>query len=327
MTRILITGASGFLGSALACRLSIEGRPLRVALRHPQPHWPAEVEVVPVSGLEPDADWSMAVEGIETIVHCAARVHIMREEELTPLDEFRKINVYGTINLARQAIEAGVKRFVLISSIGVNGAETTDRAFSADDVVSPQTPYAISKWEVEQELMKLAKTSGLEVVIIRPPLIYGQGAPGNFAQLLRAVKLRLPLPFGRLQNLRSFVALDNVVDLINRCIDHPRAANQIFLVSDGEDLSTAEFIQRIAKALGKPILLFPISEKWLNKLAGLFGKQQQLRKITGSLQINIEKTMTMLSWKPVISIDDALNSAVLSRRARPGNTLDVKSNR
>ena len=309
MTRVLITGASGFLGGTLARRLVEEGWPLRLAMRRSYAGSPTAVEVIQVPTLEPETDWRKAVEGVKTIVHCAARVHVMEDDAASPLDEFRRINVRGTINLARQAVEAGVKRFVLISSIGVNGAETFGQAFRADDAASPHSPYAVAKWEVEQELMKLALKTGLEVVTIRPPLIYGPGAPGNFAQLLRIINLRFPLPFGRLHNLRSFVAIDNVVDLIVRCIDHPKAANQVFLVSDGEDLSTTDFIRRIAKAQGKSILLLPIPEKWLEKLAGLVGKQQQLHKLTGSLQIDIEKTVTTLSWKPVISIDEALIGA------------------
>lgn len=306
MKRVLITGASGFLGGALTRRLVAKGWPLRLAMRRPYTGSPTDVEVVQVPTLEPETDWRKAVEGVTTIVHCAARVHVMKDDAASPLDEFRRVNVRGTINLARQAVDAGVKRFVLISSIGVNGAETFGWAFRADDAASPHSPYAVAKWEVEQELMELGSETGLEVVIIRPPMIYGSGAPGNFAQLLRIVKLRFPLPFGRLHNLRSFVAIDNVVDLIVRCIDHPKAANQVFLVSDGEDVSTTGFIRRIAKAQGNSILLLPIPGKWLETLAELFRKQAQLRKLTGSLQIDIEKTVTMLSWKPIISMDDAL---------------------
>jgi nucleoside-diphosphate-sugar epimerase len=309
MTRLLITGASGFLGGALTRRLVGEGRPLRLVMRRSYTSTPTAVEVIQVPTLEPETDWRKAVEGVTTIVHCAARVHVTKDDAASPLDEFRRVNVRGTINLARQAVEAGVKRFVLISSIGVNGAETFGRAFRADDAASPHSAYAVAKWEVEQELMLLAQHTGLEVVTIRPPLIYGPGAPGNFARLLRVINLGFPLPFGRLYNLRSFVALDNVVDLIVRCIDHPKATNQVFLVSDGEDLSTTDFICRIAKARGKPILLLPISEKWLEKLAGLVGKKQEMTKLTRSLQIDIEKTVTTLSWKPVISIDEALIEA------------------
>lgn len=306
MARILITGATGFLGGALMRQLVSEGRRVRVAVRPTQISWPAEVDVVQISGLEPETDWCKAVKDIRTLVHCAARVHVMKETAENPLDEFRRINVRGTINLARQAIDSGVDRFILISSIGVNGAETVGRPFCADDAVSPHSPYAVSKWELEQELAKLGQESGLEVVVIRPPLIYGYGAPGNFSQLLRAVNLRVPFPFGHLRNLRSFVAIENVVDLIITCIDHPRAANQTFLVSDGEDISTTDFIRRIAGALGKPAYFLPIPEHWLENFACLVGKQQQLRKITCSLQVDIEKTVKILSWKPVIRIDEAL---------------------
>jgi len=313
-THVLITGATGFLGSALARRLVAECWPLRVAVRRPQTQWPAGVDVALVPSLEPDSDWHKAVQGITVVVHCAARVHVMRDDALDPLDEFRRINVLGTLKLARQAAEAGVKRFILISSVGVNGAETFVQAFRADDPASPHSAYTLSKWEAEQELMRLARETGMEVVVIRPPLIYGPGAPGNFAQLLRAVNLCLPLPFGRVQNVRSFVALENVVDLIVRCIDHPKAANQIFLVSDGEDLSTADFIRRIAIARGKFSALVPIPESWLWMLARVLRKEQQLRKITCSLQVDIEKTVSVLSWHPIISLDDALVKSVRSSK-------------
>lgn len=306
MMRVLVTGASGFLGGALTRRLFADGRSCRVAVRRLGGSWPAGVEVDVIPGLDSQTDWRKAVEGVGTVVHCAARVHVMKEQSASPLDDFRRINVHGTLHLARQAVAAGVKRFVLISSIGVNGSETSDQPFCADGAVSPATPYAISKWECEQELLALGRNSGLEVVIIRPPMIYGPGAPGNFARLLRLIDLQLPLPFGGLKNLRSFAALDNVVDLIVLCIDHPAAPNQVFLVSDGEDLSTTDFIRHIAKARGRSVLLLPIPEKWLETLAGMAGKRQQLRKLTGSLQIDIEKTITMLSWKPVVSVVEAM---------------------
>lgn len=313
-TRVLITGATGFLGGALTERLIAEKRPLRVAMRRPQIQCSSDLDVVLVPDLEPDTDWGKAVEDIAVVVHCAARVHIMRDKALDPLAEFRRINVLGTLKLARQSAEAGVKRFVLVSSIGVNGTETFAQAFRADDPVSPQSPYTVSKWEAEQELMKLSSETGMEVVVIRPPLIYGPGAPGNFSQLLRAVNLYCPLPFGRLHNVRSFVALENVVDLIAKCIDHPKAASQVFLVSDGEDLSTADFIRRIAKAQGKFPVLIPMPETLLWKLAKVLRKEQQLRKITCSLQVNIDKTISVLSWYPVISVDDALAKNVKKPR-------------
>lgn len=295
-TRVLITGATGFLGGALTQRLIAEKRSLRVAVRRPQIQCSSDLDVVLVPDLEPDTDWEKAVEGIAVVVHCAARVHVMKDKALDPLAEFRRINVLGTLKLARQSAEAGVKRFVLVSSIGVNGTETFGQAFLADDPVSPQSPYAVSKWEAEQELMKLSSETGMEVVVIRPPLIYGPGAPGNFSQLQRAVNLYFPLPFGRLHNVRSFVALENVVDLIVKCIDHPKAANQVFLVSDGEDLSTADFIRKIAKAQGKFSMLVPMPEAWLWMLAKIIRKEQQLRKVICSLQVDIDKTISVLSW-------------------------------
>ena len=311
---VLVTGAGGFLGRQLVNHLVDKGYRVTALCRRPTDALPPGAVAWVLADLCTLSDAAVdRMRDVDCVIHCAGRAHMLVDTAENPLDEFRKANVNATLTLARLAAVARVPRFIFISSIGVNGVSSGPKAFGPDDTPNPTTPYTVSKWEAEQGLAKLSQETGLEVVIIRPPLIYGPGAPGNFAKLLRIVNWRLPLPFGCLQNLRSFVALENVVHLIVRCVDHPRAANQIFLVSDGEDLSTTDFIRRIAKAQGKSIMLVPVPQKWLEKLAGLIGKQQQLRKVTDALQIDIEKTVKMLSWKPVISIDEALIEATRYR--------------
>lgn len=312
MKRILITGANGFLGQALTHQLISEHRPVRIVTRCLQEQRSDMLETKQITALDENTDWAEVVKDISVIIHCAARVHVMNENSSDPLEEFRRVNVRGTLNLARQAAASGVRRFIFISSIGVNGSETVGTPFTADDVATPNTPYSISKWEAEQELLALSKVSGLEVVIIRPPLIYGPAAPGNFAQLMRAINLGIPLPFGMLSNKRSYVAIDNVVDLIIRCIDHDAAKNQVFLVSDGVDLSTTELIRRIAKAQQKTIFLLPIPTAWLYVFAKLVRREAQIHKICCSLEIDIKKTTELLMWHPIISIDDALHKTVIS---------------
>jgi UDP-N-acetyl-alpha-D-quinovosamine dehydrogenase len=312
--RILITGASGFLGSALTQDLLLKKQFIRVVTRNSNIVWEPDVDVVKISGIESNTDWKEPLQDITTVIHCAARVHVMKDKSTSPIDEFRKVNVLGTTNLIKQAINSGVKRFIFISSIGVNGSETFEHPFYADDIPSPATPYAISKMEAEQSLIKLAQSSKLEFVIIRPPLIYGKGAPGNFSTLMRTVNLRIPLPLGRLKNLRSFIAIDNLVDIVTKCIEHPNAANQVFLVSDGQDISTSDFIHKIAAAQKKTIVLIPATPiLWIEKLINMVNKQNKIRKLTGNLQINIDKTRELLTWEPIITIEDAMIKAVESK--------------
>jgi nucleoside-diphosphate-sugar epimerase len=246
----------------------------------------------------------------KVLVHLAARVHVMRDAEAEPLAAFRDVNVEGTLNLARQAYEAGVKRFVFISSIGVNGSQTRGMPFSESEKPKPHNAYALSKWEAELGLSQIAVETGLEVVIIRPPLVYGANAPGNFGALMRAVKKGMPLPLGAIHNQRSLVALDNLVDFIITCITHPKAANQTFLISDGQDLSTAELVRGLAEAAGTSARLLPVPVGVLEWAGRLVGKGEAVQRLCGNLQIDSSKATTLLGWKPKVSVKEGLRRAV-----------------
>lgn len=311
--RCLITGANGFVGSALVDRLRSESREVRAAVRTAV----AGDGTFPVGSLDAACDLAKALLGVDSVVHCAARVHVLHEQLSDPLSAFRAVNVDGTLNLARQSAEAGVRRFVFISSVKVNG-EGAEEPYAADGPADPSDAYAVSKFEAEQGLRELAQETGMEVVIIRPPLVYGPGVKANFLSLMRWLHRGWPLPLGRIDNRRSFVARDNLVDLIVVCLDHPRAANQTFLVSDGEDLSTPEWLRRLGSALGRPARLLPVPAPWLGGAATLLGKQAAARRLCGSLQVDIGKTRRMLGWAPPVTVDDALRrtaAAFLERQA------------
>ncbi|WP_460418434.1 UDP-glucose 4-epimerase family protein [Pseudomonas sp. microsymbiont 2] len=306
---VLLTGATGFVGKAVLADLAGRGHAVRAAIRSAAP---AEFEAAPfsIAAIDAETDWRAALEGVEVVIHSAARVHVMNDTEADPLAAFRKVNVEGTLNLARQAVAAGARRFVFISSIKVNGEGTVSgRPYRADDEPAPADPYGISKMEAEQGLRELAMRTGLEVVIIRPVLVYGPGVKANFLAMMRWLDKGVPLPFGAIHNRRSLVALDNLVDLVRLCTTHPAAANQTFLVSDGEDLSTTSLLQRMAKALGKPARLLPVPAALLALGATLLGRRALSQRLCGSLQVDIEKTRSLLGWTPPVSVDRALAKA------------------
>jgi len=309
---ILLTGASGFLGGPLSDRLDRNSRfVLTRAVRRKESL--KDSRDVLIDGLHAGTDWAAALNGQDVVVHTAARAHIMKDEVPDSLAEYRKVNVEGTLNLARQAAKAGVSRFIYISSIKVNGEQTPlGKPFTADDVPAPEDPYGVSKLEAENGLHEIASETGMEVVIIRPPLVYGPGVKGNFASMIKLVEKGLPLPLGAIHNKRSLVALDNLVDLIITCIDHPAAANQVFLAGDGQDVSTTELLRGVGRAMGKPARLIPVPAGMLMFGAGLLGKKAVAQRLLGSLQVDISKARNLLGWEPPLSVEEGLRRCFVS---------------
>jgi nucleoside-diphosphate-sugar epimerase len=310
MSKLLLTGATGFIGSALLGRLVADGdfKPLATVRVIDQDTF-IDVEKIAVGDISPTTDWSLALTDVEFVVHAAARAHKPKETSQSAISMYREANTESTLNLARQAAEAGVKRFVFISSIGVMG-NRSNKPISENDNPNPAMPYAVSKLEAELGLCEIMAQSEMEVVIIRPPLVYGPQAPGNFGRLVRLVKKGVPFPLALVQNLRSFVAVDNLVDLIITCLNHPAAANQVFHAGDGMDLSTPALLNLMGDKLGKPARLVPFPV-WILKLATMLaGKQIEFQSLCGSLQVDISKAQDLLEWKPPVSVPDAMHRAV-----------------
>ncbi len=306
MTKIFLTGANGFVGSRLFSQLQHVPTFQVAGLCRRLSHGGEGSGLHAVGDLQ-QSDLTVLLSGADVLIHAAARAHIMKDEIADPLAEYRRVNVDGTLSLARQAVAAGVKRFVFISSIKVNGETTAkEKAFRADDKPAPEDAYGLSKLEAEQGLTQLAASNGMEVVIIRPPLVYGPSVKGNFASITKLVEKGLPLPLGAIQNKRSFIGIDNLVDLIIRCIDHPAAANQVFLAGDGEDLSTTELLRGVGEAMGKPARLIPIPAGMLQFGATLLGKKAIAQRLLGSLQVDITKTCELLDWKPPYTVEEGL---------------------
>lgn len=306
--RVLVTGGSGFVGSALIKGLLSAHREV-LAVGRSEVDLP--VERVLVSSFNELGALDHKLSSVDVVVHCAARAHVMKDDTQDPLAEYRKVNVEGTLNLARHAAAAGVKRFVFVSSIKVNGEQTLPGSpFTEDVVPDPKDPYGVSKYEAEQKLEGLSSETGMEVVVVRPPLVYGPGVKGNFASIIRLIDKGMPLPLGAIDNKRSLVALDNLVDLIVTCIDHPAAAGQIFFVSDGQDLSTTELLRRIADAMGKPARLLPVPAGLLMLGASFLGKEAVARRLLSSLQVDISKARRLLGWQPPVSVEEGLARAV-----------------
>lgn len=306
--KVLITGANGFVGRALCERLVASGAEVTGAIRG------SDSGVVPTAGtrtvtvgdVDSKTEWMKAVNGIDCVVHLAARVHVRRQAANRAFDEFREVNVMGSERLAREAAKAGVQRLVYVSSIKVNGEYTTDRPFFPGDVSHPTDAYAHSKREAESVLGEVGRQTGMEIVIVRPPLVYGPGVKGNFLAMLRVVQAGLPLPLAACTNHRSLLGLSNLVDLLALCVRHPAATGQIFLAADGEDISTPELARRVASALGKQARLFSVPPSLLWIAARVVGKPELYDRLCGSLQVDIGQTRRVLGWTPATSVDAEL---------------------
>ncbi|MFM2408801.1 MAG: hypothetical protein RL358_1543 [Pseudomonadota bacterium] len=301
--KVLVTGANGFVGQALCAALRERGEIVRSAVRVAH-----DAEQIAVGEINANTDWTNALQGCGTVIHLAARVHVMNDTSTNPLDEFRKVNLHGTENLARQAAAAGIKRFVYVSSIKVNGEQTTLKAFSESDIAHPQDPYGVSKWEAEQALHRVAAETGLEVVIVRPPLVYGAGVKGNFISLFKAIDKGLPLPLAAAHNARSLVYVGNLVDALITCATHPKAAGKTYLVSDRVDVSTAMLVREIAVALNRPDRSFYFPPAVLRAIAGLLGKSAQVDRLFDSLQIDSLAIREELGWMPPYTLQQGLQA-------------------
>lgn len=296
MGRILVTGANGFVGRALCAFLRAQGVEYVAAVR--QATSTVEAGCVAVGDIGKHTDWHGALSGVSVVIHLANRAHVMQETAADPLAVFRAINVDGTVHLARQAAAAGVSRFVFVSSIKVNGEETFGRPFRPEDTPGPSDPYGISKWEAEQALFQLGRDTGMEIVVMRPPLIYGPGVKANFLRLVQAVGKGMPLPFGAVRNKRSLVSVDNLNSALFACATHPAAAGQTFLVSDGEDLSAPELVRAIANGVGRPARLVAVPPSLMLFAAKMLGKEAVARRVIGSLQVDASALRKLLEWRP-----------------------------
>lgn len=312
---VVVTGSSGFLGRALAEMLSVSSYSLRALVRSLNEDFPFPVDSV--GDMDAFTDYSSVLMGAEIVVHAAARVHVMGDDVENPLQEFRRVNVEGTENLARQAAASGVRRFVFISSVKVSGESTTGTLpFNEKMKPMPEDDYALSKLEAEEKLQEIAKATGMEVVIVRPPLVYGPGVKANFRNLLSLAKQPFPLPFGLVNNNRSLVYVGNLVDFIIHCIDHPKAANQTFLISDGEDLSLRSLIKLIRRSMGKAVWLLPVPVYLFRLLGKLFGKMLVVDRLVGDLQVDSSKARELLGWVPPYSVQDGINETVICFKNR-----------
>ena len=306
--KIAVTGANGFIGAALTHKLCEKGYDVRGIVRSKERslNRNSRLEIFAVGEINSDTNWGDALKGIDVVIHLASRVHKLIDVSINPLADYRGVNTGGTQKLAEMSAQAGTRRLLFISTIKVNGEKTIGAAFTENHTASPQDPYAISKWEAEQALHNISDSTGLEIVILRLPLIYGQGVKANFLRLLDIVNKNIPLPLSMVNNKRSMIYIGNLIDVIIRCIEHPDAANQTFLVSDGQDVSTPDLIKMIAGAMGKKARLFPCPAPFLKVIGKVIGKSDEIERLTDSLQIDTAKIRRELNWTPPFTLEQGL---------------------
>lgn len=312
--KTLVTGSNGFIGSSLVTKLAENGHTVRCAARKLSNLSDAGSEVaydhVSVGSIDSSTDWTKALQNIDSVVHLAARVHVMTEFSRDPLSEFCKVNLGGTVRLAEQAVESGVKRFVYVSTIKVNGEKTGERSFTIYDKAKLTDPYGLSKAKSEYQLLKIAANSDMEVVIVRPPLVYGPGVGGNFLRLIKIIECGVPLPLGSIRNLRSMISIDNITDFLALCLKHPKAAGNIFLVSDGVDWSTPMLIRSIASYMGVQVRLFPFPLLLLRLAGRISGQLGAVNRLCDSLEVDISRTCELLDWTPPQLPEEGIRQAV-----------------
>lgn len=307
---ILVTGAAGFIGMSLCKTLiAVSGFNVIGSGRRSMALQANNFSFVKVGEIPSSLEWKKILQGIDVVIHLAARAHVLNEVSQDPLTDFRKVNVEGTLTLAEQAIEAGVKRFIFLSSIGVNGNCTLEQPFSESSLPAPHAMYAVSKWEAEQELQSLCANKLMDLVVIRPPLVYAANAPGNFKRLLKLVSSGAPLPLAGIKNTRTMVALENLVDFIKICTEHPLAANELFLVSDEQSVSTPQIIKALASGMQSRAFLFALPDLLLQTGAKALRRLSVYQQLCGSLEINSSKSRVLLSWVPPLEVKDALEKA------------------
>ena len=308
--KIFLTGHAGFIGSAIIKKFELNNFDKNNVLTKSK-------EIILHHGYiskDNKNNWINLLQDADCIIHCGARKNIKEKTKESSLEIFRKANTEPTKILAEEAAKLGIKRFIFLSSIGVNGVSTDNtKPFTFKDIPMPTEDYAISKWEAEQELWKIAQRTGLEIVIIRAPLVYGFGSEGKLISLIKLLNLRIPLPFSLIKNKRSFIGIDNLIDIIIRCIDHPEASGKTFLVSDGENLSTPNLIRTINSLMGRTPRLFPFPILILKLIGFLTGKSQDMRRLISSLEINIDYTKKILNWSPPISVKEGIRRAIINK--------------
>jgi UDP-glucose 4-epimerase len=309
MKKILVTGANGFVGKVVCAELAVRGFEVVAAVRAAPAgaatHANPALLTVSVGNIDGKTDWTEALSGCCAVIHLAARAHILNDTVADPLAAFRETNVEGSLQLARSAARAGVQRFVFVSSVGVNGNQNS-RPFSETDSPVPAEPYAVSKLEAELALREEAARSGMELVIVRPPLVYGPECPGNFLRLLKLLSTAVPLPFGALHNRRSFVGVWNLADFLATCAIHENAAGNVFLVSDMADVTLPELLQGLAHGMGEKASLFSVSPALLRALARVLGKAGLFDKLCGNLTVNAAHARTTLGWTPPVALAEGL---------------------